>query len=319
MKALRRRSGLMMLSAAVVLRAATSIALLAGAAVVLSAPPAAAGDEGTSGGITLTFPSGARAQSMAEAYTVSVEDINGLYYNPAVISAFGTVEASVFYGRGFFDDQYGGLTYVQPAGPGIVAASFKYYTTGDISLDNGESVRTARGMSDYLLGLSYAAPIGDAVGLGGTLKVLRSTLVEDFTATSVAIDAGLTYRAVGSGLVFGASLTNAGSDLKYRDSAVPLPWAIGLGALYHGVFLKAPAVAAVDLVKTREGSIKSRLGFEIRPGGLLAVRVGYKFGYDSDSFTVGLGARLKKLDVNYAAGITADVDNLHLIEITYKF
>jgi hypothetical protein len=187
MRDLRRRASLVVVSAA-------AIALLAGTVITLSATAAAAGDEGTSGAITLTFPSGARAQAMAEAYTVSVEDINGLHYNPAVISALGAREASVFYGRGFFDDQYGGLTYVQPAGPGVVGASLKYYTTGDMALDNGESVRMAKGMSDYLLGLSYAATLGDAVGLGGTLKVLRSTLVEDFSATSVGSRPGGSLR-----------------------------------------------------------------------------------------------------------------------------
>jgi hypothetical protein len=289
------------------------------AAITLIGTAAAASDEGTSGGITLTFPSGARALAMAEAYTVSVEDVNGLYYNPAVISAVGAKEASIFYGRGFFDDQYGSLTYVQPAGRGVVGAGLKYYTTGDMVLDSGESVRTARGMGDYLLGISYAATLGDALGLGGTLKVLRSTLVEEFSATSVAADIGLTYRVGESGFILGASLVNAGSGLEYRDSAVPLPWAFGLGGLYHGVFLKAPAVAAGDILKTREGSLKGRLGFEVRPGGLLAVRVGYKLGYDSDSFTVGLGVRVNELDFNYAAGIAADLDNLHLFEVTYRF
>ncbi len=307
------------LAAAAMLCAALLALIGAGLLAMLAGPAAAGGDEGTSGGITLTFPSGARALSMAEAYTVSVGDINGVYYNPAVISALGAMEVSVFYGRGFFDDDYGGITCVRPAGPGALGASLKYYTTGGIALDNGENVRTVTGMSDYLLGLSYGARVWDAVGIGGTLKVLRSTLVEDFAATSVAADIGLTYRVGESGFLFGASLANLGSDLKYRDSGVPLAWAAGLGALYHGVFLKAPASAAADIVQAREGSLRSRIGLEIRPGGHLAVRVGYKFGYDSDSFTVGLGVRAGKFDVNYAAGMGADLDNLHLLQITYKF
>ena len=294
------------------------VALMA-AAIALFAGHALAGDEGTSGGVTLTFPSGARALAMAEAYTVSASDPSGLYYNPASIAPLEGPAASVFYGRGFFDDQYGALTYVRPAGPGVMGAGLKYYTTGEMDLDNGETVRTARGLSDYSLGLSYAASIGPGVGLGGTVKILRSSLIEDFSATSVALDAGLTYRVGGSGLIIGASLTNLGSGLKYRDVAAPLPWAVGLGALYRGVYLKAPASAAADILKTREGGLKGRLGLEARPGGLVAVRVGYKFGYDSDSFTVGLGLRVNNLDFNYAAGIASELSNLHLFEVTYRF
>ncbi len=295
------------------------ISVLLSLVIALAVTSAAASEKGTSGGITLTFPSGARAQSMAEAYTASAGDINGIYYNPAAISALGRIEASVFYGRGFFDDDYGGLTYVQPAGPGVAGVSVKYYTTGGIDLDDGGAVRTVKGLSDYLIGVSYAALLGEAVGLGGTIKLLRSTLVEDFTATSVAADVGLTYDVGMSGLVLGAAVTNVGSDLKYRDAAVPLPWALGIGAMYGGTALGSPVVAAVDLLRPREGDLRTRVGFELRPGDLVAVRMGYKFGYDSDTFTVGLGIEVKKLRVNYAAGIAGDVDNLHLVELTYKF
>ena len=300
-------------------RAEVGALAVALAAVLFIGPAARAGDEGTSVGVTLTLPSGARAQAMAEAYTVSAGDVNGLHYNPAVICALGGAEAAAFYGRGFFDDRYGGLTYAAPAGPGYLAGTIRYYTTGDVSLDDGESVRSVTGMSDYLLGVSYASGIGEALGLGATIKVLRSTLVEDFSGTSVALDAGLTYRVGETGFMLGAALTNMGSNLKYRDVAAPLPWSLGLGALYQGRLLNAPAQAAVDVVKSREGSLKGRLGLEARPGDLLAVRVGYKLGYDSDDFAVGLGLRAGRLDINYAAGIASELDSLHLLEVAYRF
>ena len=294
-------------------------AALAVIVTLLTTDPALAAGPGTSGGVSLTFPSGARSQAMAEAYTASAHDLNGIYYNPAVISALSAREASAFYGRGLFDDSYIGLTYAQPAGRGVLGASLKYYTTGDIRLDDGESTRSVNGMSDYTLGFTYAAPLGDVLGLGGTFKLLRSTLVEDFSATAVAVDLGLTYRPAGCGLLLGAAAGNLGGGLKYRDTAAALPWALGIGAVYEGTALGSPVSAAADLTRPREGSLRTRIGFELKPGGLLAVRVGYKFGYDSDTFTAGLGVRVRRLVVNYATGIAADVDNLHLVELTYRF
>jgi hypothetical protein len=301
------------------MRAPGRTCALAALAVLLFLRAASSANEGTSGGVTLTFPSGARAQAMAEAYTVSAGDVNGVFYNPATVARADSTEAAAFYGRGYFDDTYGGLAYVQPAGPGALAASFNYYTTGDMQLDDGENVRTVRGMSDYLLGLSYAAPLNEAIGLGGTVKVLRSTLVEDFPATAVAADLGLTYRVGKSSVLLGAAITNLGSEIRYRDSGAPLPWAFGLGALIRGTLLNSPATASGDVLRAREGDLKGRLGFEVRPGGLLAVRVGYKLGYDSDSFAVGLGVRVKKLDVNYAAGIASGLSSIHLVELAYTF
>jgi hypothetical protein len=289
------------------------------AATLFLGPAARASDEGTSGGVMLTLPSGARAQAMAEAYTVSEGDLNGVYYNPAVISSLGGAEAAAFYGRGYFDDRYGGLTYAAPAGPGYLAGTIRYYTTGEVTLDDGESVRTVRGMGDLLAGVSYAASLGGRLGLGGTVRVLRSTLVEDFTATALALDLGCTYSIGESGFVLGGAITNAGSDLKYRESGAPLPWSMALGALYKGNLLNAPAAAAADVVRTREGSLKARLGLEARPGGLIAVRMGYKLGYDTDDFAVGIGLRAGRLDIDYAAGIASGLDSLHLLELAYRF
>jgi hypothetical protein len=174
-------------------------------------------------------------------------------------------------------------------------------------------------LGDYLLGLSYAGLIRNAVGVGATLKLLRSTLVDDFAATSVAMDLGLTYRVGKSSVLLGAALTNVGSEIKYRDAGVPLPWAFGLGALVQGTVLNSAATASGDLLKTREGSLRARLGFEVQPGDVLAVRVGYKLGYDSDNFAVGLGVRINKLDLSYAAGLASGLSSIHLVELSYTF
>lgn len=106
-----------------------------GAALILAvmvAGGASAASEGTSGGVSLTLPVGARALGMGEAYTASSGDITGLYYNPAGISRVAGLSASAFYERWVFDDGLGGLLVGGNLGRGYVGFGLLHYSAGEV-------------------------------------------------------------------------------------------------------------------------------------------------------------------------------------------
>ncbi len=89
---------------------------------------------GTSGGIILEQPAGARASGMAEAYTAVGGDISVLHYNPASLISLPGREAAFTYQRGLADDSFMSLLYGQPTPLGVFGGAFSYYTAGDIEL-----------------------------------------------------------------------------------------------------------------------------------------------------------------------------------------
>ena len=94
----------------------------------------------------------------------------------------------------------------------------KAYQGGDIEVimldSNNNEIRheTISAENDYMASLGYGERIGN-VNLGLALKYIHSTLVEDYSASAVAVDAGTIYNTPIEGLSVGLSLLNIGSEM----------------------------------------------------------------------------------------------------------
>ena len=278
------------------------------------------GSEGTSAGIVLTFPVSARSLAMGNAYTVSRGDLSGVWCNPAVLAGLDGRHITAFYERRIAGDRHGGLMMSYPLGGGSLGAHLLQYSSGDVELirSDGET-RTVTGQTDYVVGLSYGIQIGENLGTAVTVKMIRSTLAEEFTASSVSFDAGLIYGLPEDGLLCGVSLRNLGPDLEYRSEKEPLPRSIGFGASYRTSLGDDHLVAAMDIVKIRGADFRQHIGFEYVLGNNIALRAGYRLGYDSAGFTFGLGARVGGLELSHGVGLVQTFDNVHLFQISYRF
>jgi hypothetical protein len=58
--------------------------------------------------------------------------------------------------------------------------------------------------------------------------------------------------------------------------------------------------AAVDVVQSMDSTVKANVGLEYCFAHMLALRGGYKLGYDSDGFQAGLGVHLGAYALDYA-------------------
>ena len=238
---------------------------------------AQAGNPGE-GGLEFVLPAGARSMGLGTAVVASATGGESVWWNPALIvrspREFVTGLASGV------QTAEGDLNVVGVYSiPRIisVAVSLRYVNWGrqeagdDLLGETGAFNNTA-----YVLGATFAAPFGNRLALGTTLKLLRVGF--DCTGTcpnqpqnnplSGAVDIGAQFIARSdSVLTLGAAIRNVGSKIQFNDSpqADPLPGRLDLG------FEFAPRITRVPGLGIRtSASMVMRLVDDTGPG--------YRFG-----------------------------------------
>jgi hypothetical protein len=257
---------------------------------------------------------------MGNAYTVSGGDLSGAWHNPAALAGLDVSLVTAFYDRRLAGDHHGGLMASYPLGGGSLSGHFVCYSSGDVDLvqTDGET-RTVTAQTDCVIGISYGTKLGASLGTGATVKVMRSTLAEEFTANSVSCDAGLVWDLIEDRLGLGVSLRNLGPDFAYDNADETLPWSAGFGIACRRPLGGDSVVGALDIVKTGDEDLKQHVGFEYRFGEGLALRAGYRFGYDSMGLTVGLGVCVGGLRLDHGVGLVETFDDIHLTQMSYGF
>lgn len=290
--------------------------------------------EGTTGAVILSQPIGAKAEGMAEAYTAIEGDVLGLHYNPAGLAGLKGKQVSVLGQTGIAEDIFGIAAFGMPIEKiGTVAGSLVYYTAGDIDLiDDTGAEKTVNAETDILVTLSYSRSLAELLGdiplaVGLSAKILSSSLVEE-SATAFAVDIGALYKLLDEKLALGLAFQNAGTKLQYLKDGeeAALPMAVRVGGAYKQALADDHKIlGAVDIVVPLvDGGVKTNLGVEYLFKELVAVRAGYKIGYDSDSATVGLGFLTKSLidydlTVDYSLGMMKDLTPIHRAGLTFSF
>jgi hypothetical protein len=287
-----------------------------GLLVLLPVQPALSA--GTSGGIILKQAVGARSQGMGEAFTGVADDATALYWNPGGLGQVTGLQANATYQAGLADSTYEQLlaTY-QVESLGTVGLGVSLLQAGIVELDNPDgSLHEVQAQSDLVVSAGFGAHLTPSLGLGLTLKVLHSTLAEEVSAMAVAADLGA-LLAVDEQLTVGLALQNVGTELKYQEAGDPLPLTARLGAGYHIALAEDHAgLLAVDLVKPNDQDFSVHVGAEYWYDGFLALRLGYKAGYDLEGLTAGFGAHYQFLQFDYAFGLAQELNNTHKVSLS---
>ncbi|MDZ7261213.1 MAG: PorV/PorQ family protein [candidate division KSB1 bacterium] len=211
------------------------------------------------GVLCLTFPPGARAAGMGEAYTAISNDALAPYFNPAGLISFRYVAGEIFYRKpywAFWDDVYhfyfGGT--VGLGGFGTIGSSFTYFSFGEQILTDvsGPEEKGRFSSYDWALSFCYARKLTQNMSIGGNLKIIQSNLAPTIgigpeeiisKTSSWAIDLGFLYRGllpqltihdrmdefanlrkfvmnrIPTGLSFGLCIQNMGPKISYIDVA----------------------------------------------------------------------------------------------------
>ena len=180
---------------------------------------------------------------------------------------------------------------------------------------------------DMALSVSFAkkdaAPaVLEAVDLGGTLRVISSE-IDQVVAYTAALDLGALYRANES-LAVGVAVQNISPGLKFKEVTDNLP----LNLKLSGAYKFSPKVkAAIDINEyIIDSKFYASCGAEYEPvENLLAIRLGYKYGYDTASLgsivgiTGGVGFRMWGAGLDYAFVPFGDLGDTHRVSLSLKF
>lgn len=281
-----------------------------------------AADIGTSAGSFLEFEVGAGAAGMAGAQTGIASGITGQYWNPAAVAGVGSPQVGVMHATWLQDLRYEWIGYAHPISPrwGVGSVSVAYFHLPSIdAVDEFNNPAGQFKVYDLALTAGYSRPVTSAFSVGANAKYIRQSIA-DVSASGVAADFGATARFAGTTL--GASVLNLGPGLSFGGASYPLPQQVRLGVgkqIYGGRIL-----LAADYNIPRDYYRDLRVGTEVRPYSVLALRAGYRheFAVGNDPATglsFGVGFNLSQLSLDYALTPSSQFDDVHRVSLGYSF
>ncbi len=305
--------------------------------LLMGLPGALLADSFDAGAVFLLIFPGARATGMGAAFSAIADDATASYFNPATLASFSVPEFALVHSpwlRSLAPDMYYdflGAVYPLPGDRGVIGGHIIYLNLGRIEIQ--DPVPAAWNPFSVALQVSYAREVIPrlSVGIGGkiiydflapvdVLRAVFQTNVEGGDAASVALDAGVWYRAP-YGISLAAALLNVGPGLRYTSldtTGTPLPQLLRLGVgldTLMGEFFRVRA--ALDLHKVIVGILEDyrtwgidtvledtwvSVGLDITYAEFIALRVGYfvdKTGA-REGVTFGGGVRFGNFKIDFA-------------------
>ena len=305
---------------------------------------------GAAAGQILLQPIAARPAALGEALCAEAGSTDALGANPAGLGGLVSPEGSAMFHAGFAGD-----TFVSALGGGNVkgfgvGGAVAYQTTGSVErLDPAGRVSQVSAQNDLWLtaGIARLLPVVP-VHAGAAVEIVRSTLLEEFTATDVAANLGLQGRIDSLGLALGASVQHWGGSLRYDEeqtpidtNAIPLTYRFGaawtratepgdstIGSLESADRPRmtrpaAPHVVTLfgeAVVRREEHAVGYGLGAEYGWAGWVFVRGGYRrlaegAARTRNLYALGAGLRRGPVRIDYAMELL-EFTVLHRIGIT---
>ena len=110
--------------------------------------------------------------------------------------------------------------------------------------------------------------------------------------------------------------------MKLIDQKDPLPVNFKIGMAKK--LPETKLLLSVEANKSNDSPLRWNMGTEFIPIKLIALRGGYKIGYDLDTYTVGIGFRFKpkgldEFQIDYAYNPMGDVGNTHRFTLISRF
>ena len=214
--------------------------------------------------------------------------------------------------------------------------SLTYFSAGTLEgRDDAGNPASEFTAEDFAVSGGYAVRRGQ-LSAGAALKGLRQR-IKSSAASAVCADAGLLYELDGSPLTFGLSVSNIGTEVKFKEDSFPLPLVYRAGVSVR-TGRSFPAVFAVESDFPNDAPVVFRGGMEYTGFEFIFLRAGYRtsppvqrraitgegFGGSSGlgelyGFFMGFGFNLSPVSVEYALLPYGQLGNSHRFSLSMMF
>jgi hypothetical protein len=253
----------------------------------------------TAGFTFLHIPATARTAGLGEAsIALSDQNSSAVFNNPAGLGFMQSSHSlSISYAPWFADIKNYATSYAYNTGFGVIGV-------GLFMLDYGEMPRTviAGGQKVYnvigsfnanamSIGLSYSRMLTDRFSFGVQLKYVQEK-IDIYKADNILFDGGVLYYTGLSSLRIAATIQNFGVNSKFINDEFKMPAVLRLGAAAEvlGDFDSEYRVTlSAEAVNPNDGDERVNVGTEIGWKNIIVLRGGYKFFYDEESYSFGIG------------------------------
>ncbi|HEY7726819.1 MAG TPA: PorV/PorQ family protein [Candidatus Eisenbacteria bacterium] len=286
--------------------------------------PGRASAAGESGFAFLKVGIGARAMGMGGAYVAEANDPTAVYWNPAGLSGLGGTQVTFMHNEWIQDFRQDFAGVAVPAfarGAGGIAVGLSTFYSDELERRSDTGVLLGHfGFNDLLATGSVAYPITPAFTGGLSAKYVRE-MIDQENAASVAFDIGGRYVVPRTAFALAAAVQNVGTDAKFETESFGLPRTIRVGASNEWSFATAHSGARLsgEFRKSTGEDSRVQLGGEFTYKETASLRAGYKFGYDEERASFGLGLSRDRFTFDYAlVPLSADLGSTHFFSLTAR-
>lgn len=300
------------------------VCLLAVASI--AAPVVARAEDATTGLAFLKLGAGARAIAMGDAYVAVGGDASSVYWNPAGAVGVDNVDVILMHSEWFEGIRYEFAGGVQSDGRQAFGLGLMGLYTDDIEEREDDPLADPIGtfrVFDFSVTGTYARRLTEQFDVGGSVKYLNETIDEE-SAGGYAVDLGGIYRfSSPPGLSAGVAVQNLGPQMKFEVDGFDLPALVRAGgALQVPVDALNGDLAIVGdmLVPISGGDTKVHAGLEFEYAHTLALRLGYRSGWDNQNVSYGVGAKVRNFRLDYAyTPFYSDLGDTHRMSLGFSF
>jgi hypothetical protein len=290
---------------------------------------------GTTGFSNLQVMYSARAMGMAKAMTGMDGTIEGLQFNPAAILNVDNKMVASTFSSYFVGSNGGAVHFLLPRSEQVTYGFMAHYLNfGEIDrtevTQNNEYLETGEtfGASNIILGATASRQMNPSIDVGATLKFIYDK-IDSYSATAIAVDAGLIHHPANEKIKVGLSVRNLGTQVSYYTAekySEKLPFTFGAGLSYQ---VNPKLLGAIDISKPSGSDVSAKFGFEYQLHQMLIGRAGFnsnsadwKTGGDwdwSSGFSFGAGFNWKNYVLDYGVASYGNLGFVNQLTLKYNF
>jgi len=284
-----------------------------------------------------------RASGVGDAFIMMGNDVNSIFYNPAGLSEMKQKYDAMFSVVNWIADiKLKSAAVAWNAGSwGNLGLSFISVDYGDIYGtiydETSELGFTETGLVNtnaYAVGLTYGRRLTERFMVGGKIQYAYQYLGDNvLTAGGESVKNEVSGLVYNFGTMFypgykslrlGMTIVNFSPEFKYEKYGFQLPLTFKVGAAMDilelfGEYVDHSLVLDIEGIHPRDYTQRIHVGGEYWFKNMVAIRAGYKFNYDIESLTIGIGFKIGGLKFDYAYGDLEYFNAVNRFAIGFNF